>query len=141
MFKRSGSSVWNGPGATGKGQVSTESGALQGKSYNFNQRFGEEKGTNPEELIAAAHAACFGMALSFKLANAGMEPEELNTTSTVTVDKAPGDWTLTEIHVEVRGKVKNGDATKFQAAAEDAKATCPISRALNANITMTATME
>jgi lipoyl-dependent peroxiredoxin len=140
MFKRSATSVWNGPGATGSGKVSTESGILSSASYNFNQRFGEEKGTNPEELIAAAHAACFAMAFSFKLANAGMNPDEINCKATVTVDKAPGDWTLTEIHLDVRAKVQNGDNEKFQAAANDAKATCPISRVLNSNITMTATM-
>lgn len=141
MFKRSGSAVWNGPGATGVGKVSSESGTLNQVSYNFNQRFADEKGTNPEELIAAAHAACFSMAFSFKLANAGMNPDEIRTTATITVDKSSGDWTLSEIHLDVKAKVQNGDAAKFEAAAQDAKATCPISRALTANITMTAAME
>ncbi|HET6510762.1 MAG TPA: OsmC family protein [Candidatus Kapabacteria bacterium] len=141
MFKRSATSVWTGPGATGNGKVSTQSGLIKDMNYTFNQRFGDDAGTNPEELIAAAHAACFGMAFSFKLANAGMEPQELRTTATVTLDKAPGDWTLTAIHLDVKGKVSNGDATKFEAAAQDAKATCPISRVLNTNITVTATME
>lgn len=140
MFKRSASSIWTGPGATGTGKVSSESGALQNVNYTFSKRFGEDKGTNPEELIAAAHAACFGMAFSFKLADAGMEPQELNTTATVTLDKSSGDWTLSEIHLDVRAKVQNGDEAKFQAAAELAKKTCPISRVLNTNITMTATM-
>lgn len=141
MLKRSASSVWTGNGKSGSGKVSVESGAMTGQAYNFNQRFGDEKGTNPEELIAAAHAACYNMKLSFVLAEAGMQPMELNTKATVTVDKSSGDWTITDILLDVRGRVQNGDAAKFQTAAEEAKKGCPISRVLNANITLNAVME
>lgn len=138
MFKRSASSVWTGPGLKGSGKVSVESGLFQDKPYNFNQRFGEEKGTNPEELIAAAHAGCFNMAFSINLVNAGMQPEELRTTSTVTLDKSSGNWTITNVHLDVHATVRGADPEKFQQVAEESKKGCPVSRALNANITMSA---
>jgi lipoyl-dependent peroxiredoxin len=141
IHKRSASSVWNGPGPTGAGKVSVQSGVFSDISYTAKQRFESEPGTNPEELIAAAHAACFGMALAFNLSGAGLEAEELKTTATITLDKSSGNWTLTGSHLDVRGKLKSGDAAAFQKAAEDAKAGCPISRALNMPVTMTATLE
>jgi lipoyl-dependent peroxiredoxin len=141
MFKRSGSSVWSGPGVAGSGKVSVESGMFRDQPYSFNKRFGDEQGTNPEELIAAAHAGCFNMAFSIQLVNAGMEPEELRTTSTLTLDKSSGDWTITAIHLDVHGKVPGADPQKFQEVAEAAKKGCPVSRLLNANITMTAALD
>ena len=141
MFKRSASSVWTGPGPSGKGTVTTPSGVLKEVRYTANQRFGDDAGTNPEELIAAAHAACFGMALAFNLTNAGLEAESISTTSTITLDKSSGDWTLTNSHLDVRAKIPNADQAKFEQAAEAAKAGCPISRALNMSVSMTATLE
>jgi lipoyl-dependent peroxiredoxin len=141
VHKRSASSVWNGPGPTGNGKVSVASGVFSDIGYTAKQRFESEPGTNPEELIAAAHAACFGMALAFNLTNAGIEADSLRTTATITLDNSRGNWTLTGSHLDVRGKLKSGDAAAFEKAAQDAKAGCPISRALNMDITMTATLE
>jgi osmotically inducible protein OsmC len=137
MFVRSASAKWNGTGKEGKGQVVGESKALD-TAYNFNNRFGDGHGTNPEELIAAAHASCFTMKLAFVLDSMGATAEELNTTSQVTTDKAPGDWTITKIHIVTTGKVPGIDQAKFQEAAENAKANCPISRALKAEMTVDA---
>lgn len=136
-FTRNASAKWNGTGKEGKGWVSGESKALD-TQYNWNNRFGEGSGTNPEELVAAAHASCFTMKLAFVLDGMGATAEELNTTSKVTTDKAPGDWTITKIHVVTTGKVPGIDQAKFQEAAENAKANCPISRALKAEITVEA---
>lgn len=139
VFKRTGTAVWNGNGSEGKGNLSTESGVLTSTPYQFSKRFGSESGgTNPEELIAAAHAGCFTMSLSFKLNNAGMVADELKTVATVTVDKAPGDWTVTNIHLEVRAKIPGADNAKFQEAANLAKEGCPISRLMKTEITMDA---
>jgi osmotically inducible protein OsmC len=136
-FTRNASAKWNGTGKEGKGWVSGESKALD-TQYNWNNRFGEGSGTNPEELVAAAHASCFTMKLAFVLDGMGATAEELNTTSKVTTDKAPGDWTITKIHVVTTGKVPGIDQAKFQEAAENAKANCPISRALKAEISVEA---
>ncbi|MDP4218932.1 MAG: OsmC family protein [Bacteroidota bacterium] len=136
-FTRNASAKWNGTGKEGKGWVSGESKALD-TQYNWNNRFGEGSGTNPEELVAAAHAACFTMKLAFVLDGMGATAEELNTTSKVTTDKAPGDWTITKIHIVTTGKVPGIDQAKFQEAAENAKANCPISRALKAEMTVDA---
>lgn len=141
IFKRSASSVWNGPGPSGAGKVSVQSGSFTDVKYTAKQRFDNDPGTNPEELIAAAHASCFGMALAFNLTNAGLEAAELKTTATITLDNASGNWTLVSSHLDVRGKLKSGDAAAFEKAAQDAKAGCPISRALNMEVTMTATLE
>ncbi|MDP4230629.1 MAG: OsmC family peroxiredoxin [Bacteroidota bacterium] len=136
-FTRNASAKWNGTGKEGKGWVAGESKALD-TQYNWNNRFGEGSGTNPEELVAAAHAACFTMKLAFVLDGMGATAEELNTTSKVTTDKAPGDWTITKIHIVTTGKVPGIDQAKFQEAAENAKANCPISRALKAEMTVDA---
>ena len=141
-MKRKASAEWRGDLKTGKGVVSTESGALSGKPYSFTTRFENEKGTNPEELIAAAHAGCFAMALSGEPGKAGLVPQELKTTATVSLDKLDvGGWTVTESHLEVVGKIPGGSAEAFRAAAEAAKAGCPISRLLNAKITLDAKLE
>ena len=121
--------------------MSTESGALTGKAYSFTTRFENEKGTNPEELIAAAHAGCFTMALSGELGKAGLVPESLKTTATVSLDKLDAGWTVTESHLEVVGKIPGASADAFRAAAEAAEKGCPISRLLSTKITMEAKLE
>ena len=135
-MKRSGSAVWKGGLKDGKGTVSSESGVLSNVPYNFSKRFESEKGTNPEELVAAAHAACFSMALSLFMANEGLTPESIDTTATASFDNVNGAWTVTSSHLETRVKSPGADPAKFQKAAEGAKAGCPISRLLNTTITM-----
>jgi lipoyl-dependent peroxiredoxin len=137
-MKRSASAVWKGGLKDGQGTVSSESGALSGTPYNFRQRFENEKGTNPEELVAAAHAACFSMALSLFMANEGLTPESIDTTATANFENVNGAWTVTSSHLETRVKSPSADPAKFQKAAEGAKAGCPISRLLNTTITMNA---
>lgn len=135
-MKRSASAVWNGGLKDGKGAITTQSGALEGVQYSFGTRFEEGKGTNPEELIAAAHAGCFSMALSAELGKAGKTPESIETEATVTLDKTDAGFTVTAVHLKVRAKVPGADPNDFNAAAESAKKNCPISRLLNAQITM-----
>lgn len=137
-MKRSASAVWKGGLKDGRGTVSAGSGVLLNVPYNFSMRFENEKGTNPEELIAAAHAACFSMALSLFLGNAGMTAESINTTATVTLEKVGDAFTVTSSHLDTTVKIPNADKAKFQQAAEGAKAGCPISRLLNTKITMDA---
>ena len=142
-LKRSSTAVWNGNGPKGTGKVTTLSGALKDQPYSANTRFQSEDGkagTNPEELIAAAHSGCFSMALAFQLTNAGFEPTELRTTATVYMDKLDPGWTITKIDLDVTGKVPNVTPDKFVELAETAKKGCPISRALSgvSQITMTA---
>ena len=137
-MKRSASAVWNGGLKDGKGAVSTESGVLSATPYNFSQRFESEKGTNPEELVAAAHAACFSMALSLFMANEGLTPESISTTAAVTFENVNGAWTVTSSHLQTAVKSPNADPAAFQKAAEGAKAGCPISRLLNTTITLDA---
>jgi osmotically inducible protein OsmC len=140
-MKRKASAEWRGDLKTGKGLVSTDSGALRSAPYSFTTRFEEERGTNPEELIAAAHAGCFTMALSGELGKAGIVPESLRTTATVTMEKLDAGWTVTESHLEVVGKVPGGSAEAFQKAAQAAETGCPISRLLKAKITLDAKLE
>ena len=137
-MKRSASAVWKGGLKDGQGTVSSESGALSRTPYNFRQRFENEKGTNPEELVAAAHAACFSMALSLFMANEGLSPESIDTTAIANFENVNGAWTVTSSHLETRVKSPGADPAKFQKAAEGAKAGCPISRLLNTTITMNA---
>ena len=137
-MKRSASAVWKGGLKDGKGTVSTESGALSNVPYNFRMRFEEEKGTNPEELIAAAHSACFSMALSMILGNAGMTAESIETMATVTLEQVAGAFSVTASHLDTVVRIPNADRAAFEKAAEDAKAGCPISKLLSAKITMTA---
>ena len=142
MLKRSSTAVWHGTGPKGSGTISTQSGAFKEQPYSVNTRFTSEDGkagTNPEELIAAAHASCFTMALSFQLTNANFDPTELKTVATVSMEKQDPGWTITNIHLDVQGKVPGVSAEQFQTLAETAKKGCPISRALAAtNITMSA---
>ena len=135
-MKRSASAVWNGGLKDGKGTISTQSGVLDQTQYSFSTRFEEGKGTNPEELIAAAHAGCFTMALSAQLGTAGKTAESIETEATVTMDKTDAGFTITAVHLKVRAKVPNTDPTEFNKAAEAAKAGCPVSRVLKAEITM-----
>jgi lipoyl-dependent peroxiredoxin len=143
MLKRTATAVWHGTGPKGTGSISTLSGAMKDQPYGFNTRFASEDGkagTNPEELIAAAHASCFTMALSFQLTNAGHEPTELKTLATVSMEKQDIGWTIIQIHLDVTGQVPGVDAAKFEELAQNAKKGCPISRALASvsNISMTA---
>ena len=140
-MKRSASAAWQGGLKDGKGTVSTESGVLTQTPYSFSTRFEGQRGTNPEELIAAAHAACFSMALSAELGNVGMTTETIRTAATLTMDKLESGWTVTRIHLDVTVKIPGADRGKFESAANAAKAGCPISRLLNAAITMDAKLE
>ena len=137
-MKRSGSAVWKGGLKDGKGTVSTDSGVLSAVPYNFSKRFENEKGTNPEELIAAAHAACFSMALSLFLGEAGLTADSIETKATVSLDQVGGGFSVTASHLETTVKIPNADRSAFEKAAETAKGGCPISKLLNATITMDA---
>lgn len=136
-----GSAVWTGGIKDGSGKVSTESGVLANAQYTFSTRFENRKGTSPEELIAAAHAACFSMAFSGHLNSAGYAPESINTTATVSIEKLDLGFGISSVHLDVRAKVPGADNEKFQAAANTAKEGCPVSKVLKAKITMTATLE
>jgi osmotically inducible protein OsmC len=140
-MKRSASAVWKGGLKDGKGTISTQSGVLADTQYSFSTRFEEGKGTNPEELIAAAHAGCFSMALSAQLGNAGKTAESIQTEATVTLDKTDAGFTVTAVHLKVRAKVPGASPPDFQTAAEAAKSGCPISRLLKAQITMETKLE
>ncbi|HYT00043.1 MAG TPA: OsmC family protein [Thermoplasmata archaeon] len=137
-MERRASAQWKGGLKDGKGAVSTASGALRGVSYNWSMRFGDAAGTNPEELVAAAHAACFSMALSAELEKAGYRAETIETKATLDFEKTDAGWTGKSIHLDVAAKIPGADPAKFQSAAEAAKKGCPISRLLRADITMTA---
>src|SRR5262249_4423004 len=136
--KRKASAVWQGGLKEGKGTISTESGVLSKSQYSFGTRFENGVGTNPEELVGAAHAGCFSMALSAELGKAGLTPESIQTTATVTLDRSEAGWSVTQVHLDVTGKIPGAAAEKFMAAANAAKAGCPISRLLNTTITMEA---
>jgi osmotically inducible protein OsmC len=140
-MKRSASAIWQGGLKDGKGMISTESGVLKQTPYSFSTRFEGQPGTNPEELIAAAHAGCFSMALSAELGKAGMTPETIRTAADLTMERLESGWTVTLIHLNVKVKLPNADQGKFDAAANAAKAGCPISRLLNTKITMDAKLE
>ncbi|HEX3107722.1 MAG TPA: OsmC family protein [Thermoanaerobaculia bacterium] len=140
-MKRKASAEWNGSLKDGKGVISTESGLLENAQYSFSTRFENGKGTNPEELIAAAHAGCFSMALSAQLTTAGTPPARVATTATVTLDKTDAGFTVTNVHLEVTASVPGTTEAAFQEAAGNAKKGCPISRLLNTEITMNARLE
>jgi osmotically inducible protein OsmC len=140
-INRKGSASWSGGLKDGKGTISTESGVLTDTQYSFGTRFENGKGTNPEELIGAAHAGCFSMALSAQLAEAGMTAENIATSAQVTLEKLDSGFTITAIHLTVKAKIPGADAARFQTAANNAKAGCPVSKVLNAAITMDASLE
>ena len=143
-LKRTSTAVWHGKGPTGSGTITTLSGAFKDQPYSVNTRFTSEDGkagTNPEELIAAAHAGCFSMALSAELGKAGLKPERIDTMAAVTLDTVDGKPTVTKSHLTVRARVPGADREKFMEVANGAKAGCPISRLLKAEITMEAMLE
>jgi len=137
-MQRKASAVWKGGLKDGKGTVSSTSGVLSNTPYSFTTRFENTPGTNPEELIAAAHAACFSMALSAQLGEAKLTPESISTSATLTMDKLDSGWTITAVHLDVVAKVPGASAEAFNQAAGNAKAGCPVSKVLNAKITMDA---
>jgi lipoyl-dependent peroxiredoxin len=140
-IKRKASAQWNGGLKDGKGSISTDSGVLRDTQYSFGTRFENGAGTNPEELIAAAHAGCFSMALSGQLTTAGTPPESVRTSATVTMEKTDAGFTVTGVHLDVTARVPGIDQAAFETAANNAKTGCPISRLLNAKITMDARLE
>jgi lipoyl-dependent peroxiredoxin len=140
-MERTASAVWNGALRDGKGAISTQSGVLSDTPYSFVTRFENGKGTNPEELIAAAHAGCFTMALAAQLGTMQFTPETLRTTATLTLEKLEAGWTISKVHLDVTARLRGISAAAFEAAAVGAKENCPVSRLLKAEITMAAHLE
>src|SRR5450756_885691 len=140
-MKRKASAVWHGGLKDGKGSISTESGVLKETQYSFSTRFENGIGTNPEELIGAAHAGCFSMAFSAELGKACITPQSIHTTATITLDKTDAGFTVTESHLDMTAKIPGADKEKVLAIANAAKAGCPISRVLNAKVTLDAKFE
>lgn len=141
-MKKTASAIWEGGLKDGKGQISTESGALRNTPYGFNTRFEGVPGTNPEELIGAAHAGCFSMALSMILGDAGLTAERIDTTAEVTLDKKPDGFEITAVHLILKAKVPGASAEQFTELANKAKAGCPVSKVLKgADISLDATLQ
>ena len=140
-MERTASAVWNGSLKEGKGTITTQSGVLSDAPYSFVTRFENSKGTNPEELIAAAHAGCFTMALSAQLGTMNFTPQSLRTSAKLTLEKLDAGWTISKIHLDVSARVPGISASAFESAAASAKANCPVSRLLKAEITMDAHLE
>ena len=140
-MERKGSAVWNGGLKDGKGTVSSASGVLNNTPYSFSTRFENAAGTNPEELIAAAHAGCFSMALSAQLNNAGLKPEKIATEAKVSLEKLESGFAITSVHLQVKARVPGASQEQFQTAANNAKSGCPVSKVLNAKISMDAVLE
>jgi lipoyl-dependent peroxiredoxin len=140
-MERSATAVWNGGLRDGKGSISTQSRTLSDASYSFVTRFENSPGTNPEELIAAAHAACFSMALSAQLSTMNFRPESIRTAAAVSLEKLDAGWTISRVHLDVVARVASISADAFESAAASAKANCPVSRLLRAEITMSARLE
>jgi osmotically inducible protein OsmC len=136
-MKRTASAVWSGDLKTGKGALTAPGGVLNNTPYSFTTRFENGVGTNPEELIAAAHAGCFTMALSAMLGGAGFTAKELTTKATLALEQVAGNWTITTINLDLTGRVPGIDAVKFEEVARNAKANCPVSRVLKADISLT----
>ena len=139
-IQRNGSAQWSGGIKDGKGAISTESGALQSYPYGFASRFEGKAGSNPEELLGAAHAACFTMALSLILGEAKLTATRMDTTARVTLEQVEGGWAINAVHLTLRAKVPGADAATFAELAAKAKAGCPVSKVLNANITLDAAL-
>jgi osmotically inducible protein OsmC len=137
-MKKTATAAWSGDLKTGKGTISTQSGALKNQPYGFNTRFGDTPGTNPEELLGAAHAGCFTMALSNILSEAGLAPQKLDTQAEVTLDKVEGGFAITAVHLTVEAVIPGASAEAFDEAARKAEKGCPVSKVLNAKITMDA---
>jgi len=140
-MKRNASAEWKGGLKDGKGTISSDSGVLANTQYSFSTRFEDGKGTNPEELIAAAHAGCFSMALSAQLGTMGLTPARISTSASVSLDKVGDGFAITAVHLVVKASVPGADAAQFETAANNAKAGCPVSKVLKATITMDATLE
>jgi osmotically inducible protein OsmC len=140
-MKRNASAEWKGALKDGKGTISTDSGVLAESQYSFSTRFEDGKGTNPEELIAAAHAGCFSMALSGQLGQAGLTAESIRTTASVKLEKTDAGFAITSVHLEVKARVPGADQQALATAANNAKAGCPVSKVLKAKITMNASLE
>lgn len=140
-MKRKATAVWQGGLKDGKGTISTDSGVLANTQYSFSTRFEDGAGTNPEELIAAAHAGCFSMALSGQLGAAGLTAESINTTASVSLEKTDAGFAITKVHLDVTAKVPGADQAAFEKATNNAKSGCPVSKVLNAEITMDAKLE
>ena len=140
-MERTASAVWNGSLTEGKGSITTQSGVLSDAPYSFVTRFENGKGTNPEELIAAAHAGCFTMALSAQLGTMNFTPQSLRTSAKLTLEKLDAGWTISKIHLDVSARVPGISASAFESAAASAKANCPVSRLFKAEITMDAHLE
>jgi osmotically inducible protein OsmC len=141
MTIKKASAIWKGGLQDGSGTISTETGVLNNAPYGFKSRFENGKGTNPEELLGAAHAGCFSMALSLMLGQAGMTAEKIETHCAITLDKVGDGFAITSSHLDVTAKIPGADPAKFQDAANKAKAGCPLSKVINAKITMNATLE
>jgi len=139
-MKKTASAIWQGGFKDGKGSLSTESGALKGNPYGFNTRFEGEAGTNPEELIGAAHAGCFSMALAMMLGEAGFTPDRIDTIAEVTLDKQADGFAITAVHLTLKAKVPGANEKEFLDVANKAKAGCPVSKVLNATISLDATL-
>jgi lipoyl-dependent peroxiredoxin len=137
-MQRSSSAKWQGDLKTGTGSVSMASGTLTNTPYSFHSRFEQGQGTNPEELLAAAHAGCFTMALSGQLAKAGLKADSLETTCTITLEQVDGAFGITESHLELSAKIPNATAEAFETATQNAKAGCPVSKLFNTKITLNA---
>ncbi len=140
-MQRKASAVWNGDLKGGAGKITTQSGVLENSQYSFGTRFENGKGTNPEELIAAAHAGCFSMALSAQLGEAGLKADEIHTEATVTLEKTEGGFAVTKSHLEVTATIPGATKEAFDKAAGNAKAGCPISKLLKAEISMNAVLK
>jgi osmotically inducible protein OsmC len=140
-MQRKASAVWQGSLKDGKGTISAPGGVLSNTPYSFKTRFEDSPGTNPEELIAAAHAGCFSMALSAQLGGANLTPESISTTATLSFEKLDSGWTITASHLDVVARIPGADAATFEKLTEAAKAGCPVSKVLNAKITMSAKLE
>jgi osmotically inducible protein OsmC len=140
-IKRSASAVWSGTGKEGKGAITTQSGVLSDTPYGFSRRFGDEKGANPEELIAAAHAGCFTMALAFQLTGAGHAPEKLETKAEISLEQEGAGWKIAASALTLTAKVPGISKAEFDKLAEAAEKNCPVSKVLNAAITLNATLE
>ena len=140
-MKRNASAEWKGGLKDGKGTISTDSGVLSNTQYSFSTRFEDGAGTNPEELIAAAHAGCFSMALSGQLAQAGLTADSIRTTASVRLEKTDAGFAITSVHLDVKARVPGAGEAAFTTAANNAKAGCPVSKVLKAEITMDATLE
>jgi osmotically inducible protein OsmC len=136
MLLRKARAHWKGAGSQGSGHLTTDSQVLSKTTYSASMRFENQNGTNPEELIAAAHAGCFSMALAFALERAGFHAESLDTEAAVKIEKGSGGWEITSIHLVVKGKVPKIDVTTFKGLAEGAKSGCPVSKALRPAISM-----